>query len=75
MSERWRLITEIWKKGRVDVGAVRLPHPIALVDWPEKEVDVVGVDERGDGEGEGEGEGEGGDDAAVGAVVEVIADL
>jgi len=36
MSERWRLATEIWKKGRVDVGAIRLPHPIAAIEWPEE---------------------------------------
>jgi len=61
MSERWRLVTETWKTGRVEVGAIRLPHPIAAVEWPEELVD--------DGEVE---EGGGGDDAGG---AEVLADF
>lgn len=47
MSERWRLATEVWKKGRSDVGAIRLAHPIAGVEWPEEDTrDAIGEEEE-----------------------------
>lgn len=39
MAERWRLATEVWKMGRVDVGAIRLPYPITPVEWPVEEME------------------------------------
>jgi len=71
MKERWRLGTEIWKKRRVDMGAIMLPHPIAGVEWREEET-MDGA--------EGEGEGEVREGSSIGIAnasagrVEVLAD-